>query len=80
MVFFVEVLLSGYPDQPYDVKPIRHPETGEVLFCPQDTATAGTLLEKDLMVLKLVHKKIRAGENVLIYTSWTRLDTQKSCC
>lgn len=70
-------LLSGYPDQPYDAKPIRHPETGEVLFCPQDTTTAGTLLEKDLMVLELVHKKIRSGENVLIYTSWTRLDTQK---
>lgn len=70
-------LLSGYPDQPYDAKPIRHPESGEVLFRPQDTATAGTLLEKDLMVLELVRKKIHAGENVLIYTSWTRLDTQK---
>ena len=45
-----------------------------------DTGTQwlpGTILPKDEEVLKLVERKIAAGEKVLIYTNWTRLDTQQ---
>lgn len=36
----------------------------------------GTILPKDEEVLNIVERKIAAGEKVLIYTNWTRLDSQ----
>jgi hypothetical protein len=43
---------------------------------PADTAVPGDLMPKDLRVLEIVEQKLNAGEKVLIYTNWTRLDTQ----
>ena len=69
-------LLTAYPDQPYGQKPIYHPITGEPLITPEDTAVPGQILPKDQEVLRIMERKIAAGEKVLIYTNWTRLDTQ----
>lgn len=43
---------------------------------PMDTIAPGVPLPKDEEVLRIVERKIAAGERVLIYTNWTRLDTQ----
>lgn len=43
---------------------------------PEDTVAPGTILPKDEEVLNIVERKIAAGEKVLIYTNWTRLDSQ----
>ncbi|CUP97215.1 Uncharacterised protein [uncultured Flavonifractor sp.] len=69
-------LLTAYPDQPYGHKPVYHPLTGEEIVKPEDTMTPDELRPKDEEVLKIVERKIAAGEKVLIYTNWTRLDTQ----
>lgn len=69
-------LLTAYPDQPHGHKPVYHPLDGAPLVEPEDTVAPGTLLPKDAEVLQLVERKIAAGERVLIYTNWTRLDTQ----
>ncbi|MCI8538444.1 MAG: hypothetical protein HFF18_07230, partial [Oscillospiraceae bacterium] len=70
-------LLTAYPDQPYGHGPLYHPISGEPIVEPLDTAGPGTLLPKDEAVLEIVERKINAGEKVLIYTNWTRLDTQR---
>lgn len=70
-------LLTAYPDQPYDQKPVYHPLIGEPIVTPADTAAPGVLLPKDQEVLNIVSRKLEAGERVLIYTNWTRLDTQQ---
>lgn len=49
----------------------------QVVYEPEDAVQSGCLLEKDRKVLELVLTKLDAGENVLIYTSWVRLDTQE---
>lgn len=69
-------LLTAYPDQPYGHKPIYHPIDGHKIVEPADTASPDTLLPKDEKVLEIVERKINAGEKVLVYTNWTRLDTQ----
>ena len=73
-------LLTVYPDQPYGHDPIFFSEKGgpaQVVYEPQAAAQPGSPLEKDRKVLELVRTKLDAGENVLIYTSWVRLDTQE---
>ena len=69
-------LLTAYPDQPYGHKPIYHPIDGHKIVEPADTATPDMILPKDQAVLEIVERKIAAGERVLVYTNWTRLDTQ----
>lgn len=69
-------LLTAYPDQPYGHKPIYHPIDGHKIVEPADTVSPDTLLPKDEKVLEIVERKINAGEKVLVYTNWTRLDTQ----
>ena len=69
-------LLLAYPDQPYGQPPILHPGTGTPLVEPADTAVPGTELTKDREILALTARKLSAGEKVIIYTNWTRLDTQ----
>ena len=64
-------LLTAYPDQPYEQKPVYHPLDGHPIVTPEDT-----ILPKDEEVLNIVERKIAAGEKVLIYTNWTRLDSQ----
>jgi len=69
-------LLTVYPDQPYSHEPVKHPIYGDDLIVPKDTSSINELHEKDHYVLDLVQKKVENGEHVLIYTSWTRIDTQ----
>ena len=69
-------LLTAYPDQPYGHQPVYHPLTGLPIVEPEDTMMPDELRPKDHEVLKIVERKIAAGEKVLIYTNWTRLDTQ----
>lgn len=72
-------LLSAYPDQPYGHDPIYNPfrtVEEEALIIPQDLGTANVMQPKDDKIINLVERKIAAGENVIIYTAWTRLDSQ----
>ena len=72
-------LLTVYPDQPYGHEPVKHPILGDdcgPLIVPKDTSSVNELHEKDHRVLDLVKRKVENGERVLIYTSWTRIDTQ----
>ena len=70
-------LMTVYPDQPYGHASIMHPLLDDVsLIEPVNTAAPEDLHQKDLKLLELLEKKIQAGENVLIYTSWVRIDTQ----
>lgn len=70
-------LLTVYPDQPYDQKPVVHPITGDELVVPQDVSSFNELHEKDRSVLDVVERKTAEGGRVLIYTSWTRIDSQQ---
>jgi hypothetical protein len=70
-------LLTAYPDQPYGLEPIVHPETGNAIVVPQDTASFDDISPKDEKTLNIVERKLASGENVLIYVNWTRLDTQR---
>ena len=72
-------LLSAYPDQPYGHEPVYNPlvkERDDLLIIPQDTGSPSETQPKDDAVLELVERKTAAGERVIIYTAWTRLDTQ----
>lgn len=72
-------LLSAYPDQPYGYEPVYNPlvkDKEEPVIIPLDTSSASEALPKDKQVLELVEQKIACGERVIIYTAWTRLDTQ----
>ena len=72
-------LLSAYPDQPYDHEPVYNPlvqNKEEALIIPQSIGDFSVTQPKDNAVLELVERKIAAGERVIIYTAWTRLDTQ----
>ena len=70
-------LLTVYPDQPYDQPEIVHPIDGHVIVAPKNTAGFEDILPKEEEPLELVRAKIAAGERVLIYTSWTRTDSQE---
>lgn len=71
--------LTVYPDQPYDHPDILYPlgEHKTVLLHPQNTADFDAILPKEEKALEIVRRKIAAGERVLIYTSWTRTDSQQ---
>jgi len=70
-------LLTAYPDQPYGHEPIYHPIDGYEIVSPPDMSDINTVMPKDEAALKIVNRKIAEGENVLIYTNWTRLDSQE---
>ena len=70
-------LLTAYPDQPYGHDPILDPKSGEALVEPQDTGSFEDITPKDEAMMEIVDRKIASGEKVMIYTNWTRLDTQK---
>lgn len=70
-------LLTIYPDQPYDQPGIVHPISGETLVEPQSIGNFDTIGAKERSVLDIVRRKVDNGERVLIYTSWTRADSQK---
>lgn len=70
-------LLTVYPDQPYGHKPIVNPLQPEsTIVKAQDLTGPDELLEKDRQVLELIQRKVSAGERVLLYTSWVRIDSQ----
>ncbi len=69
-------LLTVFPDQPYGQPAIRHPLSGDTLVEPQNITDADTLGPKEEKVLEIVRDKIQKGEKVLIYSSWTRTDSQ----
>jgi superfamily II DNA or RNA helicase len=69
-------LLIAFPDQPYGHRPITHPTGGYPIVTPPDIADSERLMPKDTAVLEIVEKKAAAGENILIYTNWTRLDVK----
>lgn len=70
-------LLTVYPDQPYDQPSIVHPIEGYNLVTPPNEACFDDELPKEEKAMEIVRKKIAAGERVLIYTSWTRTDSQQ---
>jgi hypothetical protein len=70
-------LLTVYPDQPYDQSAIVHPIDGTPLVEPEDTGSFDRILPKEEKTMEIVRAKIAAGERVLIYTSWTRTDSQQ---
>ena len=71
-------LLTVYPDQPYDQSEVIHPIEGEVIIKPRTAAILPACSPKEETVLDITRRKIANGERVLIYTSWTRTDSQKS--
>ena len=70
-------LLTIYPDQPYGQKEIVHPISGEVLVEPASFGDSNTIGAKEKAVLDIVQRKVANGERVLVYTSWTRADSQR---
>ena len=70
-------LLTVYPDQPYDQPEIVHPIDGDVIVTPANAARPDDILPKEEKVLEIVREKIAAGGRVLVYTSWTRTDSQQ---
>ena len=70
-------LLTVYPDQPYDQPEVIHPITGMPIVTPKSCGDFSRLFPKEEKVLELVRQKTANGERVLIYTSWTRTDSQE---
>ena len=70
-------LLTVYPDQPYDQPEVVHPINGMPIVTPKNCGDFFRLFPKEERVLELVRQKAANGERVLIYTSWTRTDSQK---
>ena len=70
-------LLTVYPDQPYDQPEVVHPITGSTIVDPKDCGDFSRLLPKEEETLEIVQQKVANGERVLIYTSWTRTDSQQ---
>lgn len=70
-------LLTVYPDQPYDQPTVIHPITGLPLVVPENLGDFERILPKEEETMAIVRRKIAAGERVLIYTSWTRTDSQR---
>lgn len=70
-------LLTVYPDQPYDQKPILYPDSDVPIVEPENIGDADTLGEKELRTLEIVRAAIQNGERALLYTSWVRTDSQQ---
>ena len=70
-------MLTVYPDQPYDQPEVIHPITGMPIVTPKSCGDFSRLFPKEEKVLELVRQKTANGERVLIYTSWTRTDSQQ---
>jgi len=72
-------LLTAHPDQPYGHEPIYNPFNEierEALIEPRNYGDITVKQPKDESVIDLVKRKVENGERVIIYTAWTRLDTQ----
>lgn len=69
-------LLMAYPDQPYGHKPIVHPVTADPILVPEDSGAPTDETEKDARTLDIIRAKVAAGERVLLYINWVRLDSR----
>ena len=69
-------LLMAYPDQPYGHKPIVHPVTADPILIPEDSGAPTDETEKDARTLDIIRAKVAAGERVLLYINWVRLDSR----
>lgn len=69
-------LLMAYPDQPYGHKPIVHPVTADPILVPEDSGAPTDKTEKDARALDIIRAKVAAGERVLLYVNWVRLDSR----
>ena len=70
-------LLTVYPDQPYDQKPILYPDSDVPIVEPENIGDADTLGEKEQRTLEIVRAAIQNRERALIYTSWVRTESQQ---
>lgn len=61
----------------YGQPEVIHPIDGSTIMEPQNCGDFSRLLPKEEKVLELVQQKVADGGRVLIYTSWTRTDSQK---
>lgn len=68
-------VLTVYPDQPYGQPPVLDYDSNPLVI-PLDASDPEELHQKDMKVLEVIHRKVQAGEKVLVYTTWVRLDTQ----
>lgn len=69
--------LSIYPDMPYDIPDLRHPDTDEVLVHVPEL-DRDVVRNKEQALLELVQRKVEAGEKVLVYCQWTnKTDVQQ---
>ena len=69
-------LLTVYPDQPYGQPPVLHPIDGLPIVTPPDLADFDSRFAKEEKTLEIVKEKVANGGRVIIYTSWTRTDSQ----
>ena len=69
-------LMMAYPDQPYGHQPVLHPVTRDPLVVPQSSGALDEETEKDRQVLDIIRAKVSAGERVLLYVNWVRLDSR----
>lgn len=60
--------LATYPDCPHMVSPIIHPDTGTLIYSPEQLPKQQR--EKEEELLNLVQERLRAGEKVLVFYSW----------
>ena len=70
-------LLTVYPDQPYDQPEIKNPIDGHIIAAPENVGDFERVYPKEEKTMEIVRKKIANGERVIIYTSWTRTDSQQ---
>ena len=70
-------LLTAYPDQPYNHKPIEHPFDDYTIVEPPNLGDIDMLMPKDKAALGIVNRKIEAGERILVFVNWTGLDSQQ---
>lgn len=69
-------LMMAYPDQPYGHQPVLRPVTREPLVVPQSSGAPDEETEKDRRALEIIRAKVSAGERVLLYVNWVRLDSR----
>ena len=69
-------LMTAYPDQPYGHQPVLHPVTRDPLVVPQNSGGPDEATEKDRRTMEIVRSKVSAGERVLLYVNWVRLDSR----
>ncbi len=70
-------LLLAYPDQSYGQEAVFYPYSKDAVVVPQDMGDFGSVFEKEQKILDLIAQRVDAGEKTVLFTNWTRLDTQK---